>query len=367
MTGSRIRFTGLHRQYANIKDEILDATNQVLSSGRLMNGPFTKKLEHNLCDLNGMLYALTCHSGTQALECIADYRHGQIIYNDPDEKPTVAIPTLTFPATANAFISKGWDIKFLDTDATGQVPANTLKSIITDVDLIVVVGLYGDSINNRINQSIGSFSDSFVEDAAQHWTSSHYKRRSMYTAISFDPTKNLPSSGNGGAVLTDDEIFYSFAKEYFNHGKKDGEHNSIGTNSRMSELEASHLLVRMAHLFAWEERRTEIATYYNERFRDSSVVSLVEDPEKHGLQKYVVRVENRNGLKQHLADNNIETKIHYERPLHEIPIYSMYDGPDILSTASSLSRQVLSLPMYPELTDAEVETIASQVLHYAEK
>jgi dTDP-4-amino-4,6-dideoxygalactose transaminase len=174
--------------------------------------------------------------------------------------------------------------------------------------------------------------------------------------------KNLNAYGNGGAVITDDMDLLEFAREWTNNGKP--LHNTIGTNSRMSETESAQMLVKTRHIDAWQARRKNISLYWMGRLKNTGIRSLIDatNLETHCYHKFVIDVDGRDVLSQNLNIKGIETRVHYRHPLHELPAYANYTGPDILSVASSLSRRVLTLPIYPELTDLEVEYVIDSVL-----
>lgn len=365
MSGLQIPFTGLKKQYHNIREEILAATDEVLRSGQLMNGNHTAEFENWLAKRNGCKYALTCHSGTQALEIIA---HFAATEESISESPTALIPAMTFPATANAFIRAGWNVHFIDVDNRGLMDLTKIPGNL-DYHAIVLVGLYGASINSltdlqrwlRLTHNLTP--NVFVEDAAQHWLSNDCTRFGLAAAISFDPTKNLPCYGNGGAVVTNNSDLYRYAHDWRDNGKH-SDHSTTGTNSRMSELDCALMMVKVRYLAEWQKRRREIATYWVERFKNSHARTLInkDNITEHSFHKFVIEVDARDDVKKKLLKEGIETKVHYVQPLSEISVYRQWIGPDILSVASALSRRVLSLPIYPELTDLQVEYIADQVL-----
>lgn len=364
MSGLTIPFTGLRKQYNNLRQEILDATDEVLRSGSLMNGNFTAEFEAWLAKKNGVKYAVCVHSGTSALEAIAEY---YIAESGMPTPPTVLIPSMTYAATANAFIRAGWDVHFIDTDHHGLIDVKKIPDV--SYQAVVLVGLYGASITHlgdikrwrdwTLNNKI------VIEDAAQHWLASDGQRIGRATAISFDPMKNLPAYGNGGAVVTDDREIFDFVRAWRDNGKTT--HNETGTNSRMSELDCAHMLVKARHIDAWQVRRSSIAGYWRERLRNTDIRCLIDQDNyhNHAYHKFVIDISNRDILQKNLAIRKIETKVHYVQPLHEIGTFRNYSGPDILSCASALSRRVLSLPIYPELTDLEVEYVIDQVLDCA--
>lgn len=354
MSGFQIPFTGLQRQYNNLREEILDATDAVLSSGQLMDGQKTLDFESWLAHKNHAQYAVTCHSGTQALEIIAAYYSQRITIRPPK----LLVPALTFPASANAFIRNGWDIEFIDTDAYGIMDLEKIDTS-ESFHAVLAIGLYGASVKKWHRKYIGNL----IEDAAQHWLADGCNRIGNGSAISFDPMKNLGNYGNGGALITSDIELFNFAVGWRNNGKNTS-HAEVGTNSRMSEVDCAQLMVKARHLDRWQECRKSIAQAYMQGFKDSAVRCLINDSnfETHAFHKFVIDVDNRDEVAQKLKWVGIETKVHYAHPLHELPAYQQYRGPTIISAASSLSRRCLSLPIYPELTGSEVEHVINAVL-----
>ena len=364
MSHYQIPFTGLQRQYKHLRNEILEVTDQVLSSGQLMSGQFTEKFEQWLAEANATEYAITCHSGTHALEIIAEY--WTTSPRIPD-RPLVLIPATTYVATANSFIRAGWDVHFVDTDKYGILDTTKIPHGL-DYQAVVLVGLYGASLIDAIDiKQWSKWVNSnviVIEDAAQHWISNSFTRMGSCSAISFDPMKNLSAYGNGGAIVTNNQDLAMFAEQLRNNGKP--AHNIVGTNSRMSELDCACLLVKTQYLTQWQARRTAISKHYIQRFKNANLRCLIDDTNihNHAHHKFVIEVDNRDQLQHQLKLSGIETKIHYEQPLHELSVYRQYPGPDMMAASSSLSRRCLSLPIYPELTDSEVDIIADQVLNF---
>jgi len=359
MTGLKIPFTGLKKQYNNLRSEILNVTDEVLRTGDLMNGNFTAEFENWLAKKDNSKYAITCHSGTHALEIIAAYYSME---TNRVDVPVALVPSMTYVATANAFMRAGWKVHLADTNKYGIID---LDKINKDVEYraVVGVGLYGMALTNmNWAKARASF---IIEDAAQHGLAHSGHRIGNAAAISFDPMKNLSCYGNGGAVVTDDIDLLEFARGWRDNGKPS--HDSLGTNSRMSELDCAQMMVKTKYIDEWQERRHDIARYWMGRLHKTGIRCLIdqENIKTHCFHKFVVDVDQRDILKRNLAIHNIETKIHYAHPLHELPLYSDLPGPDILSSASSLSRRVLSLPIYPELSDLEVEYVIDQVLNSA--
>jgi len=174
--------------------------------------------------------------------------------------------------------------------------------------------------------------------------------------------KNLNTYGNGGAIVTNDANLLYFARNWRDNGKLN-HHQTTGTNSRMSEIDCAQMMVKTRYIDEWQKRRGQIARYWMERLAKSEIRSLIDktNVDTHCFHKFVIDVNERDQLQQRLANKKIETKVHYQHPLHELGTFRQWSGPDILSKSSALSRRVLSLPIYPELTDLEVEYIIDQV------
>jgi dTDP-4-amino-4,6-dideoxygalactose transaminase len=363
-TGLTIPFTGLKKQYNNLRTEILDATDEVLRSGQLMNGNNTVEFEAWLARKNRVRYAVTCHSGTHALEILAGFWAMESAVPHP---PTVLIPAMTYVATANAFIRAGWDIHIIDTDIHGLIDVNKIPEGLS-YQAIVMVGLYGAAITHHGNVRAWNQwlqrDTVIIEDAAQHWLAADGQRTGRGgAAVSFDPMKNLACYGNGGAVVTDNLDLAEYARAWRDNGKPS--HRNPGTNSRMSELDCAHMLVKIKHIDRWQARRQKISDHWSERFKNTDIRCLINDSNAHdhAFHKFVIDVNGRDTLKANLTLRKIDTRIHYQNPLHEMSLYNAYPGPGLLAASSSLARRVLSLPIYPELTDLEVEYISDQVVN----
>jgi len=354
MSGLVIAHFGLKRQYANIRDELLDATDRALKDGQLVGGHYTRSFEEWLKHRTKTQYAITVHSGTQALEIIARYKkhkHLETFKNNPK----IRIPNLTYPATLNSILTAGWDVELVDTDKNGIIEVeNSLKGY------TCVMGYAG----RKPWPSAGYASaNAVIVDGAQHWLVCEGDVGSGMS-ISFDPTKNLPSSGNGGAIVTNDHHLYLFASSYRDNNKPS--FHDVGTNSKMSEQDCAQILVRANYIDEWQKRRSEIAKYWCEQFKELPLRCLSDTLDPHAHQKFVMYMDDRNSLQSYLKTNGIDSKIHYEYVLGDLPTAQdrNISRPDLMAISVMLSRGVLSLPMYPELTDIEVQYIADKVISF---
>ena len=350
MTGLVIPHFGLKRQYKNLRDELLDATDRALKDGQLVGGHYTRSFEEWLKHKTKTKYAITVHSGTQALEIIARWKKIKHEQN-MDGNPKISIPNLTYPATLNAFLTAGWDVELADTDKNGIIDITGTRAGEYDC----LMGFAG-----RKPWPNASYSNAFgvIVDGAQHWLVADGDVGGGMS-ISFDPTKNLPSSGNGGAIVTNDEHLYLYATKYRDNNKP--YFHDVGTNTKMSEQDCAQILVRAKYIDEWQKRRSEIAKYWCDKFRELPLTCLSDTKDPHSHQKFVMYLPDRNSLNTHLLTDGIDSKIHYEYVLGDLPTAKNLKKPDMLSTSVMLSRGVLSLPMYPELTDVEVQYIADKV------
>lgn len=363
---SKIPHFGLVRQYQNLKKELLDVTDTVLKTGCLMDGEYTNKFESWLKNKTGANYAVTVHSCTQALEMIALYMTTNFSF-EKEKATKVYIPNITYVATLNAFLNAGYEVELLDTDKNGLVMESTIEEL-PKSSIVCSVGLYGANPVSFNNKNIILK----VIDGAQHWLIVNSGKVGLGMAISFDPTKNLNSCGNGGAIVTNSIDLYHFALSYRNNGKNYFEslrkNVKTGTNSRMSEIDTAHCLVKTSYIDDWQLRRKKIRYYYLDQFKNLPLRCLSNDSIVHADQKFVIYTENRDVLFDYLKTNNIECKIHYPRALSELEIAkNIKNKPSWFSTSVLLTKGVLSLPIYPELTDAEIEYISSTVRKFFDK
>lgn len=345
-----IKHFGLDRQYKNIGEELLDATHRAMKDGQLVGGHYTRSFEEWLKHKTKTKYAITVHSGTQALEIIARYKkikHAGTMAGNPK----VRIPNLTYPATLNAFLTAGWDVELADTDKYGIIAHDARVGGIYDC----VMGFAG-----RRPWPSARYEDSHgvIVDGAQHWLVADGNVGSGM-AISFDPTKNLNASGNGGAIVTNDEKLYLYATSYRDNCKP--YFHDVGTNSKMSEIDCAHLLVRIKYIDEWQIRRAKISEYWCDQFSKLPLSCLSDTRFPHAHQKFVMYLEDRNSLHTHMMLNGVDTKRHYDYVLGDLLTANNLQKPDMLGISVMLSRGVLSLPLYPELTDEEVDYIADQV------
>ena len=361
-----IPFFGVKRQYANLRDEILSAVDIVYSTGQVLDGHYTMEFENQIAKKCHRKYAVAVNSCSQGLIFAQ-----QVLFL---ENTKILIPTISFVSTINSVLLNGNEPVLCDTDDQALINLESLDYAIkgAGVQGIMYVNLFGNTVDwDRFKMTTDFFNQDLkiIEDAAQSFGASYKGIPSGalgdISVLSFDPTKNLPNYGSGGMILTDDLEIATSLRDLRDNGKSRG-HESPGTNSKMSEADCAQLLVKLKYFDSWQSRRAQIAEYYN-----AELTNYVDTPETtegtvHAWHKYVIKLNDRNGLKHHLAIKGVETKVHYEAPLYERPVgypYINYAA-ELYREASTFCQECLSLPIYPELTDSEVEYIVESVKEF---
>ena len=364
MTGiDSIPLYGVARQYKNLREEILDATDRVLETGHVMDGVQQARFNTAMCIRTGRVHSTNVHSGTQALILALRALKNRLTV----DIPRVLIPTVSFVATVNAVYEAGCEPVFCDVDANGLMDLDQVKNL-DSINIIMFVNLYGNVVDcdklQLVNQFFGR-SVPTIEDAAQSFGADYKGRQSgslaTISCLSFDTTKNFNNYGNGGMVLTDDVNLNKDIMSMRDNGKQSF-HTEPGTNSRMSDVDCAQMMVKLKYFATWQSRRKQIAEYYTREFAntDLQLIRYNVDVEP-AYSKYVIQLDDRHALISHLNRSRIGTKITYEYSLPSLPVVRHIVNPKEYTQASRHVRRCLSLPIYPELTDAEVEYIANTV------
>lgn len=363
-----VPFLDLSAQYRSIKDEIDSAIAEVIRTNRFILGADETKFEQAFARTARVPYAVGCSCGTSAL-FIALMGLGV------PRGREVIVPAMTYPATAESVSLTGAVPVPVDVEAdTGLIDLHAVARAITPNTWgIIPVHLYGQMADmTGILELARQKGLQVVEDAAQAHVAEHRGLRpgaqSGAAAFSFFPGKNLGAYGDAGAVVTQDEKVASWMRQYRNHGRTDKyRHDFIGFNFRLDGLQAAVLGAKLPHLEQWTERRREVAAQYRKGFEGSGIQCLAARPEnRHVYHLFVIRHPERDRLRTTLHEHGIECGIHYPIPLHLQPAYASADWPaGAFPNAESLGREVLSLPIFPEMTQAQVDTVIRGVLAHA--
>jgi len=369
MNGTKhIPFFGLDRQYDLIREEILDITDQVYRTGQVLDGAHTRKFEQAMALRTQRKYAVAVNSGTQALVFALRAVDGLTL--TPPVSDRVLIPAQSFIATLNSVLEAGLEPVFCDVDIdSGLIDLDRIMVNHNEINAIMYVNLFGNIIDyDRLTTYRQIFSDNgvyIIEDAAQslgaYYNDLPSGKLGDVSCLSFDPTKNLPAYGSGGMVLTDNIDIFEHCLSLRDNGKYH-DHTITGTNSKISEADSAQLLVKLQYFDEWQIRRKEIAEYYSDQLEGYVKIPWVDHRIEHAWHKYVIHTEHRSALRRYLEAHGVETRVHYSKPLNLNPIAFPYDR-GVLEThgAEEFGRTCLSLPIYPELSDAEVETVVDLI------
>jgi len=363
-----VPFLDLARRVAAHRDDLAQAIARVLDRGLLVLGAEVERFESLWADYCGAAHCVGVGSGTDAIAlALAGLGIG------PGDE--VVAPANTCIPTIVGIELSGAAPVLADVDAqTFTLDPSAFERCIGErTKAVVLVHLYGQCAHvERVRAIASAHGVKVLEDAAQAHGSEFAGRRAGSladaAAFSFYPTKNLGALGDAGAVVTDD----AEVAEYVRAARMFGErvrNDSVrrGRNSRLDELQAAVLLVFLEHLDEATERRRAVADAYGEALRTIDLTLPLEaERRRHVYHLYVVRTRLRDDLRRALAEDGIETLIHYPRPVHQHAAYVHLARPGELDVSEALSREVLSLPLYPELADAEIAAVTGAVRRAAE-
>jgi dTDP-4-amino-4,6-dideoxygalactose transaminase len=295
-----------------------------------------------------------------------------------DAGDEVIVPANSFFATAEAVSNVGARPVFGDVDPmTFHLDVNSVERMITSrTRAIIAVHLYGRAMDMTALQKLAERHGlTIIEDAAQaHGTERdgiHVGGSGRLTCFSFYPGKNLGAYGDAGIVTCHDPVHAERLRLLRDHGSPTKYvHVIVGTNSRLDAIQAAVLLVKLRHLREWNARRVNHAMAYVARLRNSCVqIPEVPPGREHNFHLFVIRVKNRDALMRHLHARGIGTGIHYPQPLHLTPAYQELGYPmrGSLPVSEALAAEILSLPIYPELRDSQIEQVSEAVLQFSDQ
>jgi dTDP-4-amino-4,6-dideoxygalactose transaminase len=352
----------LDRQFAAHREMFAAAMLPVLESGAVLQGPAVAEFEHALARKVGLDHAVSCGSGTDALIL------GLKALGLP-EQSRIAVPALTFVATGSPILHARCVPVFVDCNPeTGLADEAILLDLIARraVEAVIVVHLYGQLMDlDRISAAAKQTGVVLIEDAAQALgamrNGASFGRKAHLSIVSFDPMKVVGAFGSGGAVLTNDAELAGRVRQLRYHGQDaSGRYVLPGFNSQLPTVQAAALGVKLELMEQWQSRRAEIAAIFDCKLCQAPGARRMRtlSGNVHNWHKYVLWVDRRDPLRSKLQLARIQTKIHYERPLHWCDLFAAYADGVRCPNAEATAAHVLSLPMYPELTNEEAERIA---------
>ena len=361
-------FLDLQAQFESIRGEVMDAIARTMQSARFILGPEVQNLEAEIAQYIGCKFAIACASGSDAL-LLALMALG---IGPGDE---VITTPFTFVATAGSIARLGAIPVFVDIDPiTYNLNVREVaKAMTLNTRAIIPVHLYGLAADmGPLLEIANSGGVDIIEDAAQAlsaiWQDQKVGRIGRIGCFSFFPSKNLGCAGDGGMMTTNDADLADRLRLLRVHGSRSKYHCEVlGVNSRLDALQAAILRVKLPHLESWTEGRRANADRYRRLFAEMNLgdrVVLPVEPagSRHVYNQFVIRVPERDALREHLTRSGIPTEIYYPEPLHRQPAFSHLGGS--FPEAERASREVLALPIFPELTEAQQRRVVTAIAEF---
>jgi len=368
----KVPFVDLKSQYLKIKDEVQKEINEVLDNTAYICGKKVKKFEEDFSKIQEVKYCAALSSGTDAL-------HTALLALGIKNGDEVIVPVNTFIATSEAVTLCGAKPVFVDhNEKTFNIDVEKIEKAVTPkTKAIIPVHLYGQPADMKPILEIAKKHNLFViEDCSQAHLSTYDSRKTGSLGdigtFSFYPGKNLGAYGEAGAVVTNNEELYNKMLRFRQHGSNEKYvHESEGHNYRMEEIQAGVLNVKLKYISGWTDKRREIAAFYNKKLASFKPEMLITpnclENVKHVYHLYIVRAKKRSELMKHLAEKEIQTALHYPIPLHFQKAYSYlgYEKGEF-PVAEKCCEEILSLPMYPEMTAEQIGFVCDSIQKFYE-
>ena len=349
-------------EYASLKSEIDAAVARVFGSGRFVLGPEGEALEREICQFVGAAHGVGCNSGTDAL-------HFPLVAAGIGSGDEVVVPGFTFFATAEAVSYTGATPVFADVEeGTFNLDPRSFQEKITNkTKAVIAVHLFGQCANlDEIARICKEKNLLLVEDCAQCIGADYQGKRAGswgdFGGFSFYPTKNLAAAGDAGLITAKTEEHAKTLRMLRHHGSRQTYlHERVGWNSRLDELQAAVLRVKLKHLEGFNAARRKVAQRYREKLAGAKVTLPAEHRRgTHVYHQFTIRSEKRDAIREALGKEGIASSVFYPMPLHQQPAYKGVKSSP-LPVAEKLARTVLSLPINPLLDDASIDRIAACV------
>jgi dTDP-4-amino-4,6-dideoxygalactose transaminase len=360
-----IPMVDLKAEYHSLKKEIDQKVKKVLKSGHFILGPEVESLEKNIAEYCKTKFSVGVASGTEAL-------HLALIACGVGKGDEVITTSFTFVATAEVVSHLGAQPVFVDINQNNfNIDTKLIASKITKrTKAIIPVHLYGQASDMDPLLEIARKSGlKIIEDCAQAF-GSEYKERKVGSigdvgCFSFYPSKNLGCYGDGGMVVTSNRDIYQKVKLLRQHGAEEQyNHKVLGFNSRLDEIQAAILGVKLKYLDEWNNIRRERAKLYNKYLADRDIILPIEEPNnRHIYNQYTIRLKDRDRVREGLKRKKIASAVHYPIPLHQQPIYknlSCEEGE--LAVSERISKEVLSLPISPYINPEQIKEVSDSLI-----
>ena len=358
-----IPMVDLKGQYEALKTEIDSAVLQALGETRFILGPNVQAFDQEAAEYLGVNHAISCANGTDAL-------HLALLASGIQPGDEVITSAFTFIATAEAIRFIGAIPVFVDIQAHSfNIDPDKIRAAITDrTRAILPVHLFGQPADmNEILALAQEFDLLVIEDCAQSFGSRYGERVTgaigASGAFSFFPSKNLGCYGDGGMVTTNDEATAAKVKMLRNHGSSQQYHHDvIGVNSRLDELQAVILRIKLKHIDEYNRKRHEIAMAYNERLTGSRFQPpVIPQDRDHVFHQYTILCDNRDAVRESVLAHEVSCAVYYPIPLHQQKAFADTVQPELPVTEATAQR-CLSLPIFPEMTEQQIATVCEALL-----
>ena len=361
----KVPFVDLKKQYETIKPEIDEAVENVISETAFIKGKYVSEFEDEFSNLYGVENFISCANGTDAIYIALK----SLGVGPGDEVITVAN---TWISTAETISQCGAKPVFVDTNPDFYTIDHELieQKITSKTKAIIPVHLYGQACDMEfISELCKNYNLYLIEDCAQahfaQWNSKNVGTYGDAATFSFFPGKNLGAYGDAGGIVTQNQDLAKKMRMFANHGALvKHEHKIEGINSRLDGIQAAILSAKLPYILKWTDARNSVARKYIQLFESNSniVCPKINDLSKHAFHLFVVRTDERESLINFLNGNNISTGIHYPTPLPFLEAYSYLNHkPEDFPVAYDFMNKILSLPIYPEITDDQINFIVSKV------
>ncbi len=356
----KVKFLDLGAQHAQLENELKDVFARVLSSSSFILGREVEQFERSFAAYLGTGHCMAVSSGTAALHLAL-----QALGIGPGDE-VITVPN-TFIATAEAICAVGARPVFVDVDPVSYtMDPGEISAVITPrTRALIPVHLYGQPADlDPILAIAAEHGLSVIEDACQAHGALYKGRKAgtigTFGCYSFYPSKNLGCCGEGGAVVTNDPKLAERVRMLRDHGSsRKYEHKFAGYNFRMEGIQGGVLATKLPHLDGWNDSRATLARRYDNLLRDTSFITPARMPyAKHIFHLYVIQARQRDAVRQALADHGIDTGMHYPVPLHLQEAFAPLGyRAGAFPVSEALAQQIISLPMYPELSEDEVDYV----------
>lgn len=359
----KVKFLDLQAQYSLLKNEIDAAVNTVFKDACFIKGQEVNRFEEEFSNYCDSEYCISCGNGTDALFYLLKAMNFE-------KGSNVIVPANTFIATAEAVVSNGLEVRFADIDEDYTISPESVESLIDErTGAVVAVHLYGLPAKiNELRKITEKKGIKLIEDAAQaHGAEVDGKRVGSLAdgaVFSFYPGKVLGAAGDAGAVTLNDSDLARKVRMYCDHGRSEKYlHEFPGGNSRMDTIQAAVLNVKLKYLDEWIEKRNKVADIYLEMLKDVKGIGLpaVRSGVRHVWHLFVVRVDNRDSVAEHLKEKEIQCGVHYPYALPDQPAFKKHLGYCGNYKALGWSENYLSLPIGEHITDEMAQYVVLQL------